>query len=174
MGGMQPAANPAPPPAPIPAQYGDVAGRGVKGMVLESFGVGNMPDRADSGWLPWLREQRRRGVLVYLSSQVGGVWGGGRARRGGGARQAMPHAATSCARLRCRRVAWAPCTPASGSAPQVWHAWQRRWLDGLRRSRLLPPAAACAQTRAWAPTLCACSAQWGPCTQSCTKAAAWR
>lgn len=36
-----------------------------------------MPDRADSGWLPWLREQRRKGVLVYLSSQVGGVRAGG-------------------------------------------------------------------------------------------------
>ncbi|KAL4445421.1 hypothetical protein ABPG77_011246 [Micractinium sp. CCAP 211/92] len=51
------------------AMYGDVAARGVKGLVLESFGVGNMPDRPDSGWLPWLREQRRKGVLVYLSSQ---------------------------------------------------------------------------------------------------------
>lgn len=28
-----------------------------------------MPDRAEAGWLPWLKEQRRKGVLVYLSSQ---------------------------------------------------------------------------------------------------------
>ncbi|KAL4858677.1 L-asparaginase 1 [Chlorella vulgaris] len=53
--------------------YGDLAGRGVKGMVLEAFGVGmdlgNMPDRADAGWLPWLKAQRKKGVLVYLSSQ---------------------------------------------------------------------------------------------------------
>ena len=48
--------------------YGDVAARGVKGVVLEAFGVGNMPDR-DAGWLPWLRDQRKKGVLVYLSSQ---------------------------------------------------------------------------------------------------------
>ncbi|EFN58347.1 hypothetical protein CHLNCDRAFT_142407 [Chlorella variabilis] len=49
--------------------YGDVAARGVKGMVLEAFGVGNMPDRAETGWLPWLREQRKKGMLVYLGSQ---------------------------------------------------------------------------------------------------------
>lgn len=49
--------------------YGDPAGRGVRGIVLEAFGVGNMPDRADSGWLPWLKDQRKKGVLVYLSSQ---------------------------------------------------------------------------------------------------------
>jgi hypothetical protein len=27
----------------------------VKGIVLESFGVGNMPDLPKFGWLPWLR-----------------------------------------------------------------------------------------------------------------------
>ena len=31
--------------------------------------AGNMPDHVDSGWLPWLKEQRRKGVMVYLSSQ---------------------------------------------------------------------------------------------------------
>ncbi|PSC69818.1 L-asparaginase 1 [Micractinium conductrix] len=57
-------------PGPDPrAMYGDLAARGVKGIVLESFGVGNMPDHVDSGWLPWLKEQRRKGVMVYLSSQ---------------------------------------------------------------------------------------------------------
>jgi hypothetical protein len=29
--------------------------RGVKGVVLEAFGVGNMPDSVSQGWLPWLR-----------------------------------------------------------------------------------------------------------------------
>lgn len=28
-----------------------------------------MPDRAETGWLPWLREQRKKGMLVYLGSQ---------------------------------------------------------------------------------------------------------
>lgn len=45
--------------------YGDLASRGVKGIVLEAFGVGNMPDTADAGWLPWLREQRSLGLQVW-------------------------------------------------------------------------------------------------------------
>ncbi|KAK9810997.1 hypothetical protein WJX73_004737 [Symbiochloris irregularis] len=49
--------------------YGDLASRGVKGIVLEAFGVGNMPDTADAGWLPWLREQRSKGLQVYLTTQ---------------------------------------------------------------------------------------------------------
>lgn len=49
--------------------YGDLAARGVKGLVLEAFGVGNMPDRTDAGWLPWLKDQRKKGVLVYMGSQ---------------------------------------------------------------------------------------------------------
>ena len=28
-----------------------------------------MPDRADAGWMSWLRDQRKKGVLVYLGSQ---------------------------------------------------------------------------------------------------------
>ncbi len=28
-----------------------------------------MPDKPDMGWLSWLREQRKKGVLVYLGSQ---------------------------------------------------------------------------------------------------------
>ena len=31
--------------------------------------AGNMPDRAESGWLTWLRGLRKKGVLVYLGSQ---------------------------------------------------------------------------------------------------------
>ena len=42
--------------------YGDLAGRGVNGIVLETFGVGNMPDSSAHGWLPWLRAQRSKGL----------------------------------------------------------------------------------------------------------------
>ena len=78
--------------------YGDLAARGIRGMVLEAFGTGgwvagmrvqeyrvarlqqavadqnrwpagNMPDLREAGWLPWLRAQRKKGVIVYLSSQ---------------------------------------------------------------------------------------------------------
>ena len=30
--------------------YGDLAGRGVKGVVLEAFGTANMPNAASAGW----------------------------------------------------------------------------------------------------------------------------
>lgn len=49
--------------------YGDVWARGVRGVVLEVFGVGNMPDTIEAGWLPWLEEQRSKGLKVYLTSQ---------------------------------------------------------------------------------------------------------
>mmetsp|Transcript_1377 Transcript_1377/g.4331 ORF Transcript_1377/g.4331 Transcript_1377/m.4331 type:complete len:512 (-) Transcript_1377:1312-2847(-) len=49
--------------------YGDLHGRGVRGIVLEAFGVGNMPDNNSHGWLPWLKQQRKKGLLVYLCSQ---------------------------------------------------------------------------------------------------------
>ena len=32
--------------------YGDLYDRGVRGVVLEAFGVGNMPN--DEYWIPWL------------------------------------------------------------------------------------------------------------------------
>ncbi len=51
--------------------YGDIYARGVRGVVLETFGVGNMPDLPMHGWLPWLRAQRRKGLHVYLASQCG-------------------------------------------------------------------------------------------------------
>lgn len=35
--------------------YGNLAERKVKGIVLEAFGVGNMPDLPKYGWLPWLK-----------------------------------------------------------------------------------------------------------------------
>ena len=54
--------------------YGDLVARGVRGIVLESFGVGNMPDGNAAGWLPWLREQTRAGLYVYLASQCLQVW----------------------------------------------------------------------------------------------------
>lgn len=44
--------------------YGDLVGRGVRGIVLEVFGVGNMPDGDGHGWLPWLRSQRTKGLQV--------------------------------------------------------------------------------------------------------------
>eukprot|EP01025_Chloroclados_australasicus_P069856 TRINITY_DN992_c0_g3_i1.p1 TRINITY_DN992_c0_g3~~TRINITY_DN992_c0_g3_i1.p1 ORF type:complete len:439 (-),score=38.21 TRINITY_DN992_c0_g3_i1:995-2239(-) len=49
--------------------YGDVSGRGVKGVVVEAFGVGNMPDEENMGWLPWIKDQREKGLQVYLASQ---------------------------------------------------------------------------------------------------------
>ncbi|KAL0051691.1 hypothetical protein WJX82_000327 [Trebouxia sp. C0006] len=49
--------------------YGDLVARGVKGVILEAFGVGNMPDLPQQGWLPWLKSQRKKGLQVYLSSQ---------------------------------------------------------------------------------------------------------
>lgn len=42
--------------------YGDLSARGVRGIVLEAFGVGNMPDGDQHEWLPWLREQREAGL----------------------------------------------------------------------------------------------------------------
>lgn len=47
--------------------YGDLASRGVHGIILEAFGVGNMPDK--DNWLTWLKDQRRKGIAVYLRSQ---------------------------------------------------------------------------------------------------------
>tara|TARA_B110000977_G_scaffold87416_1_gene116274 strand:+ start:10180 stop:11232 length:1053 start_codon:yes stop_codon:yes gene_type:complete len=51
--------------------YGDLYGRGVRGIVLEAFGVGNMPMSDDdvTGWIPWLRGQREKGMMIYLTSQ---------------------------------------------------------------------------------------------------------
>lgn len=49
--------------------YGDLVDRGVKGAVIESFGVGNMPDQKSAGWIEWLRQQRKKGLEVYLASQ---------------------------------------------------------------------------------------------------------
>jgi hypothetical protein len=37
---------------------------GVKGIVLEAFGVGNFPDLPQQGWVPWLRQQTRKGLQV--------------------------------------------------------------------------------------------------------------
>lgn len=48
--------------------YGNLYERGVRGIVLEAFGVGNMPDLKD-GWLAWLKQQRSKGLQVYMRSQ---------------------------------------------------------------------------------------------------------
>ncbi|EFJ50143.1 hypothetical protein VOLCADRAFT_89234 [Volvox carteri f. nagariensis] len=44
--------------------YGDLYGRGVRGVVLEAFGVGNLPDQASYGWLPWLKDQTAKGLQL--------------------------------------------------------------------------------------------------------------
>ena len=49
--------------------YGDLYMRGVRGIVLEAFGVGNMPWTKATGWIPWLRSQRKQGMLIYMTSQ---------------------------------------------------------------------------------------------------------
>lgn len=49
--------------------YGDLHSRGVRGVVLEAFGVGNLPDLEEYGWMPWLRQQRSKGLQIYLASQ---------------------------------------------------------------------------------------------------------
>jgi hypothetical protein len=36
----------------------------VRGIVLEAFGVGNFPDLPQQGWVPWLRQQTRKGLQV--------------------------------------------------------------------------------------------------------------
>jgi len=45
--------------------YGDLYGRGVRGIILEAFGVGNFPQSL----VPWLTSQAARGLQVYLSTQ---------------------------------------------------------------------------------------------------------
>ena len=54
--------------------YGDLYGRGVRGVVLEAFGVGNLPDQTSFGWIPWLKEQTAKGLQVGEAC-VGRVWG---------------------------------------------------------------------------------------------------
>lgn len=35
-------------------------------LMHAAVGVGNMPDRPQQGWLPWLRQQRKKGLQVSL------------------------------------------------------------------------------------------------------------
>ena len=42
---------------------------GPRGIVLEAFGVGNFNDLEEGGFVPWIEEQRKRGIEVLLSSQ---------------------------------------------------------------------------------------------------------
>lgn len=41
----------------------------MRGVVLEVFGVGNLPDSPSHGWLPWLKDQTKKGLRVQLTSQ---------------------------------------------------------------------------------------------------------
>lgn len=50
--------------------HSDLMGRGVRGVVLEAFGVGNMPDSVTQGWLPWLRDQTKKGLKVNAPAGV--------------------------------------------------------------------------------------------------------
>jgi hypothetical protein len=36
----------------------------VRGVVLEAFGVGNMPDLPGQGYLPWLKRCIKQGIKV--------------------------------------------------------------------------------------------------------------
>lgn len=49
--------------------YGDLVSRGVRGAVIEAFGVGNMPDQKSAGWMDWFKDQREKGLELYLASQ---------------------------------------------------------------------------------------------------------
>jgi len=49
--------------------YGSVAERGIRGVILEVFGVGNCDDRDEAGWIPWVRDMRVEGVEFFLTSQ---------------------------------------------------------------------------------------------------------
>lgn len=49
----------------IEKAYGDLYGRGVRGIILEAFGVGNFPQSL----VPWLTNQAARGLQIYLSTQ---------------------------------------------------------------------------------------------------------
>lgn len=47
-------------------RYGDLKARDVRGVVLESFGVGNMPDLPRLGWIPWLKKTVKSGIKVGM------------------------------------------------------------------------------------------------------------
>lgn len=49
--------------------YGELSKRGVKGIFVEAFGVGNLPDVRGAFWIDWLEKQKKQGVLVYVGSQ---------------------------------------------------------------------------------------------------------
>ena len=51
-------------------RYGDLKARNVRGVVLETFGVGNMPDLPRLGWLPWLKKTVKQGIKASIFSQL--------------------------------------------------------------------------------------------------------
>ena len=42
----------------------------MRGIVLEAFGVGNMPDLPKQGWLPWLKKCVKQGIKVPASPRL--------------------------------------------------------------------------------------------------------
>lgn len=51
--------------------FGDISERGVRGIVVEAFGLGNLPSDAGgrTKWVSWLTHMKDKGVLVYIGSQ---------------------------------------------------------------------------------------------------------
>lgn len=51
------------------AAFGDLSRRGVRGVVVEAFGLGNLPGGNQTMWAEWLSEMQANGVRVYIGSQ---------------------------------------------------------------------------------------------------------
>lgn len=49
--------------------FGSVASRGIKGVVVECVGTGNLPPPEDGNWLQWIHEMRQSGVRVVIQTQ---------------------------------------------------------------------------------------------------------
>jgi L-asparaginase/Glu-tRNA(Gln) amidotransferase subunit D len=49
--------------------YGDVSARAVKAILVEAFGLCNLPDTPEAGFITWIAQQRAAGVRVLLTSQ---------------------------------------------------------------------------------------------------------
>lgn len=49
--------------------FGDLSARGVRGLVIDAFGLGNLPMHGRTQWTEWLDELQCKGVWVYIGSQ---------------------------------------------------------------------------------------------------------